>query len=158
MNPEVTVRGRGVMEKCTYCVQRVEKAKITAIKENRKLEDGDVVTACQSACPAKCIEFGNIADPDSSVSKSMESPRNYGLLGQLNLKPRTQYLARVSNPDSRLMTAQQRKDLVELEAPHHGEHGHGDHGHDEHGHGEHDHDDHDHDEHGAKEHAEGEKH
>ncbi len=158
MNPEVTVRGRGVMEKCTYCVQRVEKAKITAIKENRKLEDGDVVTACQSACPAKCIEFGNIADPDSSVAKSMESPRNYGLLGQLNLKPRTQYLARVSNPDSRLMTAQQRKDLVELEAPHHGEHGHGDHGHDEHGHGEHDHDDHDHDEHGAKEHAEGEKH
>ena len=153
MNPEVTVRGRGVMEKCTYCVQRVEKAKITAIKENRKLEDGDVVTACQSACPAKCIEFGNIADPDSSVSKSMESPRNYGLLGQLNLKPRTQYLARVSNPDSRLMTAQQRKDLAELEAPHHGEHGHGDHGHDEHGHG-----DHDHDEHGAKEHAEGEKH
>ena len=158
MNPEVTVRGRGVMEKCTYCVQRVEKAKITAIKENRKLEDGDVVTACQSACPAKCIEFGNIADPDSSVAKSMESPRNYGLLGQLNLKPRTQYLARVSNPDSRLMTAQQRKDLAELEAPHHGEHGHGDHGHDEHGHGEHDHDDHDHDEHGAKEHAEGEKH
>ena len=153
MNPEVTVRGRGVMEKCTYCVQRVEKAKITAIKEDRKLEDGDVVTACQSACPAKCIEFGNIADPDSSVSKSMESPRSYGLLGQLNLKPRTQYLARVSNPDSRLMTAQQRKDLADLEAPHHGEHGHGDHGHDEHGHG-----DHDHDEHGAKEHAEGEKH
>ena len=158
MNPEVTVRGRGVMEKCTYCVQRVEKAKITAIKEDRKLEDGDVVTACQSACPAKCIEFGNIADPDSSVSKSMESPRNYGLLGQLNLKPRTQYLARVSNPDSRLMTAQQRKDLAELEAPHHGEHGHGDHGHDEHGHDEHGHGDHDHDEHGAKEHAEGEKH
>jgi molybdopterin-containing oxidoreductase family iron-sulfur binding subunit len=157
MNPEVTVRGRGVMEKCTYCIQRVEKAKITAIKENREIEDGDVQTACQSACPAKCIEFGNIADPESRVSKSRESPRNYGLLGQLNLKPRTQYLARVSNPHKRLMTFEQLKDLAELKAPHHGSHGShadsGHHGEEHHGEG---HEDHDHGDH-VEEHAEGQK-
>ncbi len=149
MNPEVTVRGRGVMEKCTYCIQSIEKAKITAIKEHRELRDGDVSTACQSACPANCIEFGNIADPDSRVSKSRKSPRNYELLSQLNLHTRTKYLARVSNPNPRLMTSRQIADLANLKAPHHGLHGdhsgsdhheggHGD-DHGQHGHSGHEH-------------------
>ncbi|MFK8113620.1 MAG: TAT-variant-translocated molybdopterin oxidoreductase, partial [Rubripirellula sp.] len=102
MNPEVSVRGRGVMEKCTYCVQRVEKGKINAIKENRSIADGDVVTACQSACPTRAIEFGNIADQESKVSKKRADVRSYGMLGQLNVKPRTEYLARVRNPHKRL--------------------------------------------------------
>ena len=93
MNPDVTVRGRGVMEKCTYCVQRVEKAKITARKEDRSIVDGDVVTACQSACASKAIEFGNIADPKSVVSAKRADVRSYGMLEQLNVKPRTEYLA-----------------------------------------------------------------
>ncbi len=126
LNPDVTVRGRGVMEKCTYCVQRVEKGKITARKEGRDIEDGDVVTACQSACPTKAIEFGNVADPESAVSKKHKDVRSYGMLSQLNVKPRTEYLARVRNPNPRLMTAAQIKDLKEIHAPHHGDH------HDEH--------------------------
>ncbi len=134
MNPEVTVRGRGVMEKCTYCVQRVEKAKITARKEDRSIADGDVVTACQSACPTRAIEFGNIADQDSVVSKKRKDVRSYGMLGQLNVKPRTEYLARVRNPHQRLMTAKQLQDLAEMEPPHHGDHGHEDHGDGDHGH------------------------
>jgi len=111
MNPDVTVRGRGVMEKCTYCIQRVEQGKI-----------GDVVTACQSACSSRAIEFGNIADPESKVSKKRADVRSYGLLEQLNVKPRTEYLARIRNPHRRLMTAMQFKDLEKLKAPHHGEH------------------------------------
>lgn len=156
MNPDVTVRGRGVMEKCTYCVQRVEKAKITARKEDRGIEDGDVVTACQSACPANAIEFGDISDPESVVSKKRSDVRSYGLLAQLNVKPRTEYLARVRNTPKRLMTSKQLSDLAELEAPHHGDHGHGDHDghgdghHDDHGHDDHPHgDDHDHDAHAS---------
>ncbi len=140
MNPDVTVRGRGVMEKCTYCVQRVEKAKITARREDRSIRDGDVVTACQSACPANAIEFGSVADPQSKVAKKHADPRSYGMLGQLNIKPRTEYLARVRNPHKRLMTAKQLEDLEKLEAPHHEAHGHESHGHDGHDH------DHDHDE------------
>jgi molybdopterin-containing oxidoreductase family iron-sulfur binding subunit len=152
MNPDVTVRGRGVMEKCTYCVQRIENAKITARKEGgRPIADGDVVTACQSACPTRAIEFGNLADSDSKVSKTREDVRSYGMLGQLNIKPRTEYLARVRNPHKRLMTAKQLSDLENLES-HHGGHGHGDdHGHDDHAHDDHAHDDdhaadHDHEE------------
>ncbi len=128
MNPEVTVRGRGVMEKCTYCIQRVEGAKINAIKEGRSVADGDVVTACQSACPTRAIEFGNIADPESVVAKKQADNRSYGMLGQLNVKPRTEYLARVTNPHTRLMTAQQLSDLKDLKAPHHDDHGGDDHG------------------------------
>ena len=99
MNPDVTVRGRGVMEKCTYCVQRVEQAKIAARREDRPVQDGDVVTACQSACPANAIEFGNVADPNSKVSKQQANPRSYGMLEQLNIKPRTEYLG--AYPQSR---------------------------------------------------------
>ena len=140
LNPDVTVRGRGVMEKCTYCVQRVEKAKINARKDGRNgvVADGDIVTACQSACPTRAIEFGNIADPESVVSKKRADVRSYGMLEQLNIKPRTEYLARVTNPNKRLMTSFQLDDLANLKAPHHGhdDHGHDDHGtSDEHGHG-----------------------
>ncbi|HBV66283.1 MAG TPA: molybdopterin oxidoreductase, partial [Rhodopirellula sp.] len=152
MNPEVTVRGRGVMEKCTYCIQRVEGAKINAIKEGRDVADGDVVTACQSACPTRAIEFGDISDPSSAVSKKRKDDRSYGMLGQLNLKTRTEYLARVTNPHRRLMTAKQIDELENMEQPH--SHGHGGH-HDSHeeGHGDHEgkhgHDDHKAEEHGA---------
>ncbi len=147
LNPDVTVRGRGVMEKCTYCVQRVEQAKINARKDGgRAIRDGDVVTACQAACPTNAIEFGNLADPESAVSKKHADVRAYGMLSQLNLKPRTEYLARVRNPHKRLMTSFQLDDLKKVKAPHHhdhGDHGDGDHGHnDEHGHdGGHGHDD-----------------
>lgn len=154
MNPDVTVRGRGVMEKCTYCVQRIEKAKIGARKDGgRPIRDGDVVTACQSACPTKAIDFGNIQDPESMVAKKRLDVRSYGMLGQLNVKPRTEYLARVRNTPKRLMTTAQLVDLATLEAPHHGDHGdhgHGDHGHGDHGHGDdhgHGHDDHGHEDH-----------
>ena len=154
MNPEVTVRGRGVMEKCTYCIQRVEGAKINAIKEGRDVADGDVVTACQSACPTRAIEFGDVSDPASVVSQKHGDDRSYGMLGQLNLKTRTQYLARVTNPHKRLMTARQLDELNNMEQPH--SHGHGDHdgshgeSHDAHGHDDHAHDDHHAEEHGEE--------
>ena len=137
MNPEVTVRGRGVMEKCTYCVQRVEKGKIDARKDGgRPIQDSDITTACQAACSSKAIEFGNLTNPESAVSKKQADPRSYGMLSQLNVKARTEYLARVRNPHPRLRTAAQIKDLADLKAPHHGDdHGHDDHGHeDDHGH------------------------
>ncbi|QDT06732.1 Tetrathionate reductase subunit B precursor [Rubripirellula lacrimiformis] len=153
MNPDVTVRGRGVMEKCTYCVQRIEKGKITARKEDRRIQDGDIVTACQSACPTRAIDFGDIQDPNSVVSKKRADVRSYGMLGQLNVKPRTEYLARVRNTPKRLMTAAQLNDLATLKAPHHGDHDSEGHGHD--GHAGHGHDEHGHDEHGHEEHADG---
>jgi molybdopterin-containing oxidoreductase family iron-sulfur binding subunit len=94
-NPDVTVRVRGVMEKCTYCVQRVTRARLLAEKAGRPLGDGDVVTACEAACPTGAIHFGDIADPDSDVSRAKASPRHYALLGELGTRPRTTYLARV---------------------------------------------------------------
>ncbi len=98
-NPNVTVRSRGVMEKCTYCVQRIQEAKIRSQEENRTIRDGEIVTACQQVCPAEAIVFGNINDPDSRVSKLKAQTRDYVLLADLNTRPRTSYLARVRNPN-----------------------------------------------------------
>ncbi len=104
-NPDVTVRSRGVMEKCTYCIQRIEEAKITADKENRAIRDGEVVVACQQACPTEAILFGNINDPSSRVAKRKADERNYQVLADLNYRPRTTYVAGVINPNSELELA-----------------------------------------------------
>jgi Fe-S-cluster-containing dehydrogenase component len=97
-NPEVTVRMRGVMEKCNYCLQRVVRARITSDRENRPLRDGEVVTACQAVCPTQAIVFGDLKDRHSAVSQAKSLPRNYALLGELNTRPRTTYLAKITNP------------------------------------------------------------
>lgn len=97
-NPEVTVRGRGVMEKCTYCTQRISIARQKAKMENRQMHDGEVLTACQQACPTQAIIFGNITDAASKVANLKQQPHNYGVLADLNTRPRTTYLARLRNP------------------------------------------------------------
>ena len=101
-NPDVSVRSRGVMEKCSYCVQRIEAAKITADKENREVRDGDIVTACQQACPTDAIVFGNINDQGSRVAKRKAEERDYQVLTDLNFRPRTTYTAGVINPNPEL--------------------------------------------------------
>ena len=101
-NPEVSIRSRGVMEKCTYCVQRITHGRITAEKENRPVADGEIITACQQACPAGAITFGNLNDPKSKVAQLRADGRSYGLLDDLNTRPRTTYMAVVLNPNPEL--------------------------------------------------------
>ena len=129
LNPEVTVRGRGVMEKCTYCIQRVQSGKIHARNEGRRVEDGEIQSACMVACPTQAIVFGDLKDPASQVTRLQKDPRAYAMLEELNTKPRTVYLARVRNVHPRLKTADQLK-TVEAHHSHatsesgegHGEH------------------------------------
>lgn len=101
-NPEVTIRSRGVMEKCTFCVQRIMSGKIEAEKQNRPVKDGEVQTACQTSCPTEAIIFGNINDPESQVAKLKTEPRNYEVLADLGARPRSSYLAAIKNPNAEL--------------------------------------------------------
>ena len=141
MNPEVTVRSRGVMEKCTYCVQRIQNTKIQANNEGRRpIGPNEITTACQDACATKAIKFGDLHDPESDVAKAHANPRSYVMLEELNNRPRTKYLARVRNVHPALMDFDDRDSIPKYL--------HGSDGHDHHeGGGDHDHDhkDHDHD-------------
>jgi MoCo/4Fe-4S cofactor protein with predicted Tat translocation signal len=101
-NPEVTVRMRGVMEKCNYCLQRIANGRIAADEQNRRIRDGEVVTACQAVCPTKAITFGDLNDPASAVNAQKASSLDYPLLGELNTQPRTTYLAKLRNPNPAL--------------------------------------------------------
>jgi molybdopterin-containing oxidoreductase family iron-sulfur binding subunit len=101
-NPDVTVRSRGVMEKCSYCVQRIQEWKITTEKQGRRIRDGEILTACQQVCPTQAITFGDLNDPNSQVAKQQALKRNYGLLDDLNTRPRTTYLGYVRNSNEAL--------------------------------------------------------
>ena len=105
INPEVTVRSRGVMEKCTFCVQRIQSVKIQSKNEQHPIADGAIQTACQQACPASAISFGDLLDKQSQVAKNHANPRGYAMLAELNVKPRTKYLARIRNPHPELAEA-----------------------------------------------------
>ena len=106
-NPNVTVRMRGVVEKCTYCVQRLQEAKFRQKRKARGSQDlriptDSVKSACQTACPANAIEFGDLGNKDSAVVKMKENPRSYDLLGYLGIRPRTSFLGRIKNPNEKM--------------------------------------------------------
>jgi len=102
------VRSRGVMEKCTYCVQRITAARIAAEKDERRIKDGEIKTACQQSCPTSAILFGDIGDRESAVAKLKGSRRNYALLAELNTRPRTTYIAAVRNPNPQLESGREK--------------------------------------------------
>jgi Fe-S-cluster-containing dehydrogenase component len=104
-NPDVSVRSRGVMEKCTYCIQRIQEAKITADTENRRVRDGEIITACQQACPAQAIVFGDLNDKNSRAAKMRANERSYQVIADINTRPRTTYVAEILNPNPQLEEA-----------------------------------------------------
>jgi molybdopterin-containing oxidoreductase family iron-sulfur binding subunit len=114
-NPEVTVRSRGVMEKCTFCTQRISAARIEAEKDGRAILDGEIVTACQAACPADAIVFGDMHDQNSQIAKTKKDHRNYKLLNELNTQPRTTYLAALKNQNKEMPDHKSRKDSAHSE-------------------------------------------
>ena len=99
LNPDVTVRSRGVIEKCSFCVQRINEAKLKAKLENRQLEEGELKTACQESCPGDAILFGDMNNPDSEIAKLLTNPRTYQLLEQLHTLPSVNYLTRIWNKE-----------------------------------------------------------
>ncbi|MEL7061919.1 MAG: molybdopterin oxidoreductase, partial [Acidobacteriota bacterium] len=132
-NPDVTVRSRGVMEKCTYCVQRINSVRIDSKREGRPVRDGEILTACQQVCPSDAIIFGNKNDPESAVAQAKSSALDYSLLAELGVRPRTTYIGRVRNPNPRLWERLHPDRPLVVEG-HHGDHyGKGDHGKGDHG-------------------------
>jgi molybdopterin-containing oxidoreductase family iron-sulfur binding subunit len=102
LNPDVTVRARGVIEKCSFCVQRIQEGKLNAKRDNRNLRDTDIRTACQTACPTGAIVFGNVNDPNTAISQHREHDLVYYALEEINVKPNVAYRAKVSNTNTKL--------------------------------------------------------
>lgn len=123
-NPDVTVRGRGIMEKCTYCVQRINDARKESKKAGRDLKDGEIITACEQACPTQSIVFGNIADKESRVSKLRNDPRAWLLLEELQTRPRTSHLAKLRNPNPEITPIPEPKPKKAKHGEEHGSEGH----------------------------------
>ena len=109
-NPQVSIRSRGVMEKCTYCVQRIQAEKVASKNAGQSVRDGAIQTACQQVCSTQAIVFGDLADRDSEVRKNHGADRAYAMLGELNIRPRTVYLARIRNPNPELETTTTKHD------------------------------------------------